>query len=202
MDLKKIFSESKENKKVALIKAYDLNTPTWEKSVLNLNYAFHNTETTILNKNEAIYNGRGNQSAIKLTEKLNIFSFHSIRYRKGQKHDHGNFLTEVEPIIDRINESFDSSKIYAGKLHLNLLGDGQSYDIHEDDHDVLSWQTNGKVEYRIHDSKNFDLYETYLLEPGDIIYMPSGLIHSIRVIEPRTTIIFQIHSIYDNSLDW
>jgi hypothetical protein len=201
MDFRSIFNEARQNKTYAIIKGYRTDTPSWEDSILNLNYAF---TTLTLGNNfhpHLMYNQKDEVVPIISNRKLNIFSLHAIKYFSGEKHDHGGFFPQVDDLIPEINSAFDDFKIYFGKLHLNLVGDDLQYEIHRDDHDVISWQTNGTVEYRIYEEDEVT-YESIILEPGDIFYMPTGILHSIVVHEPRTTIIFQLHSLYDQNINW
>lgn len=201
MDLRSIFGKARDNSTYAIIKGYNIDTPSWENSVLNLNHSFNTHVLENWNHPHVMYNQKDQMVPIISNRKLNIFSLHAIKYINGQNYSHGGFLPQVDDLIPELNAAFDDFKIYFGKLHLNLVGDDCQYEIHRDDHDVISWQTNGTVEYRIYeeDEKTF---ESIILEPGDIFYMPTGLLHSIVVHEPRTTIIFQLHSLSDANMNW
>lgn len=201
MDLKSIFNQARENKTYAIVKGYKNDTPSWENSILNLNYSFNTLTLENPNHPNFMYNKMDKGVPIISNRRLNIFSLHAIKYISGQRHDHGGFLPEVDDVIPALDAAFDDLKIYFGKLHLNLVGDDFQYEIHRDDHDVISWQTNGTVEYRIYEEDEVT-YESIILEPGDLFYMPTGLLHSIIVHEPRTTIIFQLHNISDPNINW
>lgn len=201
MDLRSIFDEARKNNTYALVKSYNLDTPSWEDSILNLNHVFKNIVTEKNFHPNLMYNEKDKLVPIISNRKLNIFSLNAIKYLSGQKHDHGGFFPQVDDIIPDLNSAFDDIKIYFGKLHLNLVGDDFQYEIHRDDHDVISWQNNGTVEYRIYEEDEV-AYESITLEPGDLFYMPTGLLHSIVVHEPRTTIIFQLHNISDTNMNW
>jgi hypothetical protein len=201
MDLRPIFAKARENKTYALVKGYNLDTPSWEDSILNLNYSFKTTTAPNLNNSHVMYNQNDEKVAIISSRRLNISSLHAIKYLNSNLSDHGGFFPQTDQIIPEINAAFDDFKIYHGKIHLNLVGDDFQYEIHKDDHDVISWQTNGTVEYRIYQEDEIT-YESITLEPGDIFYMPTGIFHSVVVHEPRTTIIFQLHSLSDQTINW
>ena len=201
MELRLIFDEARKNKTYAIVKGYNLDTPSWEDSVLNLNYSFKTNVSPGLDHPQVMYNKNDEVVPIISNRRLNIFSLHAIKYLSNSLSDHGGFFPQTDQIIPELNAAFDDIKIYHGKIHLNLVGDDFQYEIHKDDHDVISWQTNGTVEYRVYEEDEVT-YESITLEPGDLIYMPTGLLHSIVVHEPRTTIIFQLHSISDTNINW
>lgn len=86
------------------------------------------------------------------------------------------------------------------KVIANMIGsEVRGYGIHPDDHDVVLWQCEGTVEWRIY--KNFPEseiysftssheYESVILNPGDLIFCPSGLVHQVVVSGPRASLIF------------
>ena len=88
------------------------------------------------------------------------------------------------------------------KALINFVGKEAALSAHKDPQHVVTWQCIGNVEYRIYEDVdcNFgeaidfrDLkYDSYILSPGDVIYMPKGTIHQAVVFEPRATIIFDI----------
>jgi quercetin dioxygenase-like cupin family protein len=36
-------------------------------------------------------------------------------------------------------------------------------------------------------------YESYILNPGDILFVPSGIVHQVVITEPRASILFNCH---------
>lgn len=99
-----------------------------------------------------------------------------------------------------INTFLNNNNItkYGLKCVSNLVGKENDYYIHYDNNDVLSFHLIGTAEYRIY--KNVlesDLHKTelpyefdsYILEPGDVFFIPKGTCHQVVVSEPRVTII-------------
>jgi len=123
-------------------------------------------------------------------ENLNINSILSIE----------NFLYEL------------SIKDYTMKCLSNFVGAEANYYIHKDDNDVFSFQVNGKVEYRIY-GKDFpeflipqnktDLpYKSYILEEGDVVFLPKGVYHQVVILEPRVTLISDFFDNLSDILDY
>lgn len=90
---------------------------------------------------------------------------------------------------------------WGAKSLINLAGNENELSIHKDDHNVMSWQCQGSVEYRIYEDTEDDFavpinpeglsYTSYILNPGDIIYIPTGVVHQAIAFEPRATLIIQ-----------
>mgnify|MGYP003342863089 CR=1 FL=1 len=89
---------------------------------------------------------------------------------------------------------------------INLAGHEQKYYIHKDLKDNISFQQLGKMEWRIYGNVegadeqplnlNNDLshlpYKSYILEPGDVLFIPKGVAHEVVVNEPRFSILLNI----------
>lgn len=135
------------------------------------------------------------------------------------KNLNGNFTgivvyNKMDPMISRATENVSDIRSvqniekflkdlsipdYITKCLSNLVGPENNYYIHKDDNDVFSFQALGKVEYRIYGTK-FPLteipvnvtdlpYDSYILEPGDVVFIPKGVFHQVVVLEPRVTFI-------------
>ena len=205
MSLKTIFAEARLNGNYVHLVNYYTDIPSWQDCIGNLNYQFHESAATgrTFPPSEMLYLDNNRSPSILCRENLNIYSFHAIQYISKNTYDHGGFFPQVDAIINEIHDSFDDLKIFAGKLHLNLVANNREYEVHEDDHDVISWNLSGTVEYRIyHDKNDESKYDSVILCPGDIIYVPKHLTHSVVVSEPRSTIIFQLHTENDPNVIW
>lgn len=58
---------------------------------------------------------------------------------------------------------------------------------HSDPVDVFYWQCIGDVEWTLYYN---DIEESFILNPGDIIYVPEGIIHEVKSLTPRASISF------------
>jgi len=76
------------------------------------------------------------------------------------------------------------------KALINLVGGDFVGEIHDDPYHVFSMQHLGTIEYMIKDIDGNS--NTYILEPGDLLFIPSGMKHSVLPSEPRGTLIFDI----------
>ena len=102
-------------------------------------------------------------------------------------------LSDTFSITNKVNES-------SFKLLIDFLGFGNLNNIHKDKSEVYSWTLINSVEYRIYGNKNEypfeetleignEPYESFIIEAGDVMYMPKGVVHQSVVNEPRVSLI-------------
>jgi hypothetical protein len=131
--------------------------------------------------------------------------FKAVQYADG---NYGDNFINAQPMIDLLSPIFPRFEI---KAILNLVGGESEYWAHVDDHEVVSWHCQGTMEWRIYPNlkdENIDQikvkdepYESYILEPGDVIYVPTGMGHQVVVSEPRASLILQANQIQHECSD-
>ena len=142
---------------------------------------------------------------------------HSDKRFVGHDEDGRSILlyNKFDPVIfgvNRLSENIIKAEEYLKsigiplpgfKLISNFVGYENTYGVHPDPHDVISFNLLGNVEYRIfynvaekdyHTNTEEYEYTSYLLRPGDMIYMPKGLVHQVVVSEPRITLVADFYS--------
>ena len=188
--IKDAFVLAKQSNDAVLIKNIFSNTPSWDDFINNLNQKF-NSEKTI-----DIYDKRFHNNVL-FYNKLDPISFTKIRSAE----DYSNNIIEKSfPIYEIINNL--NIQISYVKSILNFVGNEADYYIHADHHDVISWHCIGQVEWRIYKgleqqnpppSETNEPYESYILSPGDVLFVPGGIVHQVVVTEPRASILFNIY---------
>jgi hypothetical protein len=201
MDIKKMFKEAKEKNTYVFIKGYNLNTPTWQDIINNFNYGYNKGVSYVIPEKNAVIKNDGMKAPLSHNGKIDYVLYNAIEYQKNGSYDHGNYFPELDKMIADFNEAIEGHKMFNGKSHINLISENIDYPKHPDDHDVITWQTNGRIEYRLYKDKLSDKYDSIILNPGDVIYMPAGLYHSVTAIEPRSSIILQFHDLNED-LPW
>lgn len=88
------------------------------------------------------------------------------------------------------------------KILIDFLGTGENNNIHKDHSEVYSWTWINSVEYRIYEDNDYPFgqsldihnqpYESFIIEAGDVLYMPKGIIHQSIINEPRVSLIASI----------
>ena len=80
-------------------------------------------------------------------------------------------IQSLKPLFDKVNCKF-------AHLYLSLTEVDQTFGPHKDPTDVWFWQGIGKTKWSA-------LNKEYILEPGDLIYIPKGIEHNVTALTPR-----------------
>jgi len=202
-EIKLICSKARERKDlVHFKKLLDLGL-TWEQyiTILNIKFNFHNE----FNPPHPVFSN-GNERYHDITVK-------SLNDKKDKSFVGIFVYNKLDPMLIELKENYEVESIakvkdflkdvgahnHVLKILSNLVGPENHYYIHKDDNDVFSFQVLGKVEYRIYGT-DFPLteapsyatdlpYDSYILEPGDVVFIPKGVFHQVVVLEPRITLI-------------
>lgn len=175
-----------ENKKVLYIKNFIDEFLSWNDFISIINYQYHNSEANpspdkVINK--------------ALNKPTKISKYTEFHYHLLELTSTVNPTLKIESDFPQIKEFMDyireSIKTRATlKALVNIVGNEFSGNTHHDPYHVFSVQHVGTVEYNIFDSE--DNQTTYTLEPGDLIFMPSGTVHAISAPTSRGTLILDI----------
>jgi len=93
---------------------------------------------------------------------------------------------EIKSIQDEITSYFKCS---SKKINTHFYASLNKFGItktHVDPESVFLLCTFGKVIYNVYSS--VDSFDTILMEKGDLLYIPSGIVHSAIPIGPRVVI--------------
>jgi hypothetical protein len=186
IDMDKI-EQALHDKNYVLFESHSPIVPEWQDFIDNMNQSFNSFK-------EKSEDSRWACESILLLNKFDPVIFGSLMLE-----DTKLFSSTKRTILDI--ESMTGLNLSRAKSILNFVAKEHDYYIHKDEHNVLSWQCIGSVEYRLY--KNIDdldlekaesssTYESVILNPGDIIFLPAGLAHQVVVTEPRATLVFAI----------
>lgn len=199
------FIKAREENKVCFKKGLLNNTPQWIDFLNLMTKKFHKTEKIpyddvwrIKSENRWI-----DGTDIMIYNKMDPVIFKAVEYKDG---NYGDNMIDASPMIDLFAPIFPRFEI---KAILNLIGSESEYWVHKDDHEVISWHCQGKMEWKIYHSEaenelwkqheNIKIeapYDSYILEPGDVIYVPTGTIHEVVASEPRASLILQANGMH------
>lgn len=191
------FIKAKQENKICFKKNLLPNTPQWIDFLNLMTKKFHqedHDDTWRIKSDDRWIEG----TDIMIYNKMDPVIFRAVQYSEGYFGD--NYI-DVKQLIDLFSPIFPRFEI---KAIMNLIGKESEYWVHKDDHDVVSWHCQGTMEWRIYGSetenelwkqhKNIKIdspYDSYILEPGDVIYVPTGTIHEVVALEPRASLILQ-----------
>ena len=131
-----------------LFKKYDLNCPSWNVILNNLN-------NSVIEGDEVKHNCLG-------------FFFS----------DNASVIPEIKNVLNKLN-------LVEAHLYLNITQKGDTYGRHCDVVDVYHWQVQGKTSWMFDDNE-------YILEPGDLIFIPKVVYHNVQPLSPRAGISMSI----------
>ena len=103
-------------------------------------------------------------------------------------------IEEVNFILKKIKNN-NPNNSYSAHAYISLSKESKTFGKHKDESDVWYWQCIGSTQWKI-----FESNETisYILEPGDIIYVPRGIFHDIIPLSPRVGISFGLDFLNNN----
>jgi hypothetical protein len=180
--------EAKRSEQVLFFKNIMPATPSWGDFIQDLNINYNNN--VIFDSSDKRFN-----NSVLIYNKLDPISFINTFLIKINSI---NLINKLDGICNLAN-SIDVGYI---KSIINFVGNESKYYIHADSHDVISWHCIGSVEWRIYKTlkqenpppiESSEPYESYILNPGDILFVPSGIVHQVVVTEPRASILLNCY---------
>lgn len=193
MNFQKLIDEARNNKDIVFLKKFLTPAMSWEQCVNCIHYNYNSDNNQNRHIERFINRQDGSTSNIFAYRHLNLCIFNIVE-------NDLNIFQQVEPILNNFN--FNKSK-YNSRILIDLVGNESKYNIHKDKTDGISWQQLGTMEWRVFGDvdgeyeKPLDLdkdlsylkYKSYIFEPGDIIFIPKGVVHQVIVEEPRASIL-------------
>jgi hypothetical protein len=189
LQIKSEINNAKNINKPVLFKGILKHTPDWNYVMKYLDKKFNETPIYDVKHNEFLKN--------KNKEVVPIFKY-------------GDF--DLQAWFINLPECNQMSKIFSldekhvndmnFKILIDFLGTGENNTIHKDRSEVYSWTWINSIEYRIYEDNDYPFeqsldihnqpYESFIIEAGDVLYMPKGIIHQSIINEPRVSLIASI----------
>jgi len=115
---------------------------------------------------------------------------HMIQYENlGFFSTQADKIKKCEHIFKKIEEKNKDTRFNFTTAHLyvSFTEKSKTAGKHRDGAFVWYWQCIGKTEWTIYEN---DEEHIYILSPGDIIYVPRGIYHSVAPLTPRVGVSF------------
>jgi ribosomal protein L16 Arg81 hydroxylase len=93
----------------------------------------------------------------------------------------GFFVSHSAHKIGKVKQMMDALGCDTAHLYFNVSLNGGSFGRHNDDVNVYFWQCQGSTKWVMDDCE-------YVLEPGDMIYVPKYVYHDVIPLTPRAGI--------------
>lgn len=182
--------EALNNKTYALFRGLCKDVPNWSDFIENFDYNYNRDKDKDKNNPDHRY----------ITDNILVYNkFDPIVFAAIEGKDSPMFDKSLEASV--AIEALIKKKASEIKSIMNFLGNEQEYWIHSDNHDVISWHCVGTIEWRFYKNlKEEDMekisiegaeYDSVVLEPGDVVYVPAGVVHQVINNKPRASLIFQ-----------
>ncbi len=127
-------------------------------------------------------NKKYNTNTPSWEELLNNFE-NSILNKEYIRNDYpGFFVSHTAFKISKVQDVLEDLKLNAAHLYFNVTSQSKTFGKHDDTIDVYFWQVKGKSKWIIEDTQE------YILEEGDLIYIPKGIFHDVTPLGPRAGI--------------
>lgn len=178
-DLKKEVVNAINNQTVIFIKSLFNKTPSWNQFIQLIDYAESKDYVSSNIRNDAM--GFGGNMYLRIADVFNPITGKNAE----------NIMPELDFVVDFFNNIFDHKSIYS-EAYLNFKSNISKTEPHNDDWIAVAWGCEGVTEWQIYNDyfsdKNKEKYDSYMMNPGDIIIIPKGVVHCVVPQEPRASI--------------
>lgn len=144
----------------------------WEEFIAHSDYLVKNPELTL-------------SSPVKIINALQVWDDFFVA---GYYVNFGECFHQLKDIFQKTTTLYGREP-NGGCTLINFVGNQKLIPVHTDTRDSFLWQAIGTVEWRIHESEDPNSsYQTLIVNPGDVLFVPSGLSHTVYCPNPRAAI--------------
>lgn len=184
--LKAGIAEARKTSKALVLRKVFTEVPTWEEFISHLNHEYHNNTIPPQVPNPGQAETHINGVCIRDNFYLNI-------RRPGAD---SNDLSSAVNLGHLLREAFGVKDGGPLVSFVNFVGNDSPLNIHYDKRDMVYWQCIGTVEWRLYgrhgdiEEADPDVYESYILYPGDLLILPDKIFHAVKADFPRAAVSF------------
>ena len=99
-------------------------------------------------------------------------------------HDHSS-IPSIQSLVESLAK-LDPNVECSAHIYMHLASTSDGFGSHTDTSDVWFWQVIGSTSWSVIGDRIY----RYILNPGDLIYIPRGMPHDVKSITPRVGISF------------
>lgn len=164
--------DAKENIDLLYIPNLIPSTTGWDEFISHCDYTVKHPEITL-------------PSPVKVIGALQVWD---SLFMAGYNVDSGDCFSQLKDIFAKTTELFGREP-NSGCTLINFVGQQKTIPVHTDTRDSFLWQAIGSVEWRICETEQQDSpYQTLTVNPGDVLFVPSGISHTVFCENPRAAI--------------
>lgn len=173
VDLKNEINLSVLNKKPLYVKdAFNLNI-SWDEFIANINMSYKE----ISDQPEKLDVKYGRVGDVRFYDRLTMVIDYAYKYK----------YTGIDKIMQQI-QSYGLDIVTFMSL-ISLTDSEETTSKHLDPYSVLYIQCIGSVQWSVWDN---DIENTFVLNKGDFIFVPSYLTHEVKSLSPRASLSFMV----------
>jgi hypothetical protein len=164
--------DAKENIDLLYIPNLIPSTTSWIEFINHCDYTVKHPEVTLPSPVEVI-------GALQIWDRL---------FMAGYNVESGDCFSQLKEVFAKTTELFGREP-NSGCTLINFVGQQNTIPIHKDLRDSFLWQAIGSVEWRICETTEPDSpYQSLIVNPGDMLFVPSGISHTVFCENPRAGI--------------
>ena len=111
------------------------------------------------------------EALINYNESVSLGNFQNTHY--------GFYVSHEAHKISKVEKVLRDNNLNYAHLYFNIVTQAKTFGKHKDWMDVWFWQCQGVTKWIIEDK------EEYILNAGDLIYIPTGFHHEVVPLSPR-----------------
>jgi mannose-6-phosphate isomerase-like protein (cupin superfamily) len=182
--IKSGIEKARETNRAVVFKNLAPEVPTWDRIVSYVDKEMHTPPSVVPMEplNERVING---------------VILHHLFYMM-VRHPYPEDFPEVLQVQNAVEAAIGIRPNIVNSI-VNYISGEEPIPVHSDDRETFYWQCQGNAEWQIYDDwRDREPVDGHLLEPGDVIYLPRKVNHSVRMPTPRMAVVFEIGQ--DNSV--
>ena len=181
-EAKKIIEKATNNKTPAFFKNIMPEVPSWEAFLKHLDYQ--------LNKGPAINLMNADPQYVVLNGVLKKHNFYyQIRDVINEPNKAKNFFPEIINLKNFFDVIYEENA-WGGTSFINFSSTEPNVPSHADDWVNVHWQCQGTTTWETRINPDDELpSEVYIMQPGDVIVVPAGVLHAVNYNGPRAGIV-------------
>jgi mannose-6-phosphate isomerase-like protein (cupin superfamily) len=185
--IKEAIEKARETNRAVVFKNLAPEVPSWERIIAYVDKEMHTPPGAIPMEplNERVING---------------VIVHHLFYMM-VRHPYVEDFPELLQVQNSVEKALGVKPKVVNSI-VNYVSGEEPIPVHSDDRETFYWQCQGNAEWQIYDDwRDREPAQGHFLEPGDVIYLPRGVNHSVRMPTPRMAVVFELgqdNSVYEN----
>jgi mannose-6-phosphate isomerase-like protein (cupin superfamily) len=169
-----ILKENKANNKLVVLKDFCKDVPSWQEIIDYIDKSSNVTDSRMPAEPNEYDKALGGVYVGNVLIKQNFYFYLAM---------HGHVSNATEEIEKAFQDIYPDKEGGLSSMYVNFSSNLSNIPQHFDAHDNFHWQCIGSTTWHCED-------KTYVVNPGDMVYIPSKSYHGVDFSMPRAAIGF------------